>query len=160
MQAVVLHVLRGFATHQADRTQQQQHIVGRRHSNKRSVLLMTMRARSSSPPTLLCGAGETTAARGGEEDANQRRAAAAAAEARASSGGAFPVTRAAVDAARAVGKSHLDHVVDRNDRWRLEREAFRIRVQKHVGRELGRKALETTGALASVVDAEGKMSCT
>ncbi|CAM9714927.1 unnamed protein product [Pylaiella littoralis] len=138
--------------YEADRMQQQnhqqQHIVGRRHDNRQNNLLMAIRAGLSSPPTLLCGAEQTAAVAGGEECANQTRAsspsaaAAAALEveaAAASSGGAFPVTRAAVDATRAVEKSHLDYVVDRADRWRLEKEAFRIRVQQHVGRELDRK---------------------
>ncbi|CAN0449213.1 unnamed protein product, partial [Hapterophycus canaliculatus] len=49
----------------------------------------------------------------------------------ASSG--FPAAAAATAAARAVRKSHLDHVVDRTDRCRLEREAFRVRVHEHVG---------------------------
>lgn len=57
---------------------------------------------------------------------------------------------AATAAASAVRKSHLSYLNSAN-RWRVEREAFRIRVHEHIQRELRRRSIEAAGALASVV---------
>lgn len=66
-----------------------------------------------------------------------------------------PAASAAAAAASAVRRSHLDHVVDRRYRCRLEREAFRVRVHEHVGRELARETIQAAAALASVAEPGG-----
>lgn len=56
---------------------------------------------------------------------------------------------AATAAANAARKSHFAHL-DSADRWRVEREAFRVRVQEHVERELRRQRIQTAGALGGL----------
>ncbi|CAM9916969.1 unnamed protein product, partial [Ectocarpus sp. 12 AP-2014] len=70
----------------------------------------------------------------------------------------FCAAAAAAAASSATRKSHFNHVIEPTDRWRLEREAFRVKVHEHVGRELARMATQGATALAVVTEAEERGS--
>lgn len=136
------------ANTQADREHQQQ--ISRRRYNNQSSLFASIRPTPSSlaPPREW----QTTAAAADGEETFIRRDAAPA----ALSG--FCAAAAAAAATSAIRKSHFNHVVEPTDRWRLEREAFRVKVREHVGRELARMATQAAASLAVVAEAEERGS--
>ncbi|CAM9983071.1 unnamed protein product [Ectocarpus sp. 6 AP-2014] len=129
---------------EADRAHQQQ-TSRRRYSNQSSLFARVRPTPSSLTPPLPW---QTTAAAVDGEETYIRRDAAQA----ALSG--FCAAAAAAAASSATRKSHFNHVVEPIDRWRLEREAFRVKVHKHVGRELARMATQAATLLAVVAEAE------
>ncbi|CBN77826.1 hypothetical protein Esi_0074_0023 [Ectocarpus siliculosus] len=132
----------------ADRAHQQQ--ISRRRYNNQSSLFARIRPMPSPLAPLL--EWQTTAAAADGEKTNDRRDAAPA----ALSG--FCAAAAAAAATSAIRKSHFSHVVERTDRWCLEREAFRVKVHEHVGRELARMAAQAAASLAVVAEAEERGS--
>ncbi|CAM9385000.1 unnamed protein product [Ectocarpus sp. 12 AP-2014] len=129
---------------EADRANQQQRS-RRRYNNQGSLFARLRPTPSSLAPPLAWQ--RTAAAVDGEETYARRDAAPAA-----SSG--FRAAAAAAAATSAIRKSHLNHVVERTDRWRLEREAFRVKVHEHVGRELAIMATHAAASLAVIAEAE------
>ncbi|CAM9561022.1 unnamed protein product [Ectocarpus sp. 4 AP-2014] len=128
---------------EADRAHLQQR--SRRRYNNQSSLFARIRPTPSSLAPLAWQ--RTAAAVDGEETYARRDAASAALS-------GFCAAAAAAAATSAIRKSHFSHVVERTDRWRLEREAFRVKVQEHVGRELARMATQAAASLAIVAEAE------
>lgn len=98
---------------------------------------------------------ERTDPTGGEEkDGRSRRAALAAGTPPPSSSfSPFPFASAAMGAASAATRSHLD-VGTAAERRRLEREAFRVAVHEHIRRELLKAYVEDTRAFEALGDAE------
>ncbi|CAB1107701.1 unnamed protein product [Ectocarpus sp. CCAP 1310/34] len=134
---------------EADRAHQQQQKSRRRYSNQRSLFARVRPTPLSLTPPLPW---QTTAAAVDGEETYIRRDAAPA----ALSG--FCAAAAAAAASSATRKPHFNHVVEPTDRWRLEREAFRVKVHEHVDRELERMATQAATALAVVTEAEERGS--
>lgn len=121
--------------HQADRAQRQRELRENQTSLFDSVL--------DREGTGATGGGRTDGRR------SRRVAPAAAGTPSSSAAAAFPFASAAMGAASAARKSHLD-VGTGEERRRLEREAFRVSVHEHVRRELVKTSIEDTRAFQSV----------
>lgn len=120
--------------HQADRAQRQREL----RENQTSLF-----------DSVLDREGTGATGGGGTDGRRSRRVAPAAAGTPAAAAAAFPFASAAMGAASAARKSHLD-VGTGEERRRLEREAFRVSVHEHVRRELVKTSIEDTRALAAM----------